>query len=320
MVALARTKSYASVMDTKRMLTPGGEKIKSLLAYIYGSDAAAGLAEETLDLLERYEAPIRRAAERGPSAPAEDSGSISLSERDAIVITYGDQLYGTAAPPLRYLERFFSEQLDGIVTGIHILPFFPYTSDDGFSISDYRAVNPEMGSWKEVNEIAERFRLMVDLVLNHCSAHHRWFAGFKRQEEPYRDYFITVPPGTDVSKVVRPRALPLLTEFETDAGSKLVWTTFSEDQVDLNFESPAVYLEMLEVLLFYMAQRRSDRASGCDCLPVEGTWNPMSPPSEDPRYGETVSYGNGPGRAARSDDYRNKCPARRQRELLRIGK
>lgn len=229
------------------------ERIKTLLSEIYGSSAAENLTEETLDLLAKWSGPVREARERGPDTPA-GGRVLPLSERDSIVITYGDQFHGEQSTPLGYLDRFVSEQLSGYVTGVHILPFFPYTSDDGFSISDYREVNPEMGSWGEVRRIAESFRLMADLVLNHCSVRHQWFEAFKRQEEPYRDYFITVEPGTDVSQVFRPRALPLLTSFQTSDGEKLVWTTFSEDQVDLNFGSPAVYLEMLEVLLYYMAQ------------------------------------------------------------------
>ncbi len=240
-------------MNAKPTGAADREGIKTLLSEIYGASAAEDLAEETLDLLEKWGEPIREAGERGPET-ATETDALPLSERDSIVITYGDQFHGDEMPPLGYLNRFVSEQLAGYVTGVHILPFFPYTSDDGFSISDYREVNPDMGSWREVSGIAENFRLMADLVLNHCSVHHRWFEAFKRSEEPFKDYFITVEPGTDVSQVFRPRALPLLTSFQTAAGEKLVWTTFSEDQVDLNFGSPAVYLEMLEVLLYYMAQ------------------------------------------------------------------
>ncbi len=75
------------------------------------------------------------------------------------------------------------------------------------------------------------------------------------QDDPaYRDYFITVDPAVDLSAVFRPRALPLLTEVQTAAGPRHVWTTFSSDQIDLNFANPEVMLAMVDVLLDYVAQ------------------------------------------------------------------
>ena len=138
------------------------------------------------------------------------------------------------------------------MSGIHILPFFPYTSDDGFSISDYKAVHEGWGDWPEISSIGSSFRLMSDLVLNHCSASHRWFRAFLRDEPGYRDFFITADPETDLSMIVRPRALPLLTPFETSAGVRHVWTTFSADQVDLNFANPQVLIEMIDIFLFHV--------------------------------------------------------------------
>lgn len=232
------------------------EKIREYLTYIYGPDRADELADATFTMMEKWQGPINSTVQRREKA-APRSGeerALSLSERDAIVITYGDQFHGEEKKPLDYLAHFMDEHLDGITSGVHILPFFPYSSDDGFSIIDYRKVDPELGSWDAIRAISDRFRLMADLVLNHCSQGHQWFQAFCRNERPYASYFISVPPGTDVSTVVRPRALPLLTSFATSTGEKLVWTTFSEDQVDLNFGEPAVYLEMLEVLLFYVSR------------------------------------------------------------------
>ncbi len=93
---------------------------------------------------------------------------------------------------------------------------------------------------------------MFDAVINHISRESEWFQGFLQGEEPYLDFFITVEPDTDLSMVVRPRALPLLTEVETNEGSKHVWTTFSEDQIDLNYANPQVLLEIVDLLLFYI--------------------------------------------------------------------
>ncbi len=176
-----------------------------------------------------------------------------FNHSDAILITYGDQFRQDGRSPLSTLEDFCDTFLQGIVSGVHILPFFPYSSDDGFSIIDYRQVDPRLGSWAEVERIASRYRLMVDAVLNHCSQENAWFKAFINGDPAYRDFFITVDPDQDLSQVVRPRALPLLTTFQTSRGEQHVWTTFSADQVDLDFGNPEVLLEWVDILLEYLA-------------------------------------------------------------------
>ena len=223
------------------------QRIYELLAEIYGDDTGESAAARVHELLLRYAERIKRPELRTQSAPG-----LPVSERDTIMITYGDQFQGPEASPMSYLYRFLDEETEGAISGVHILPFFPYSSDDGFSVRDYRQVNPEMGSWADVERIGSEYSLMVDLVLNHCSAESRWFYGFLEGEQPYTEYFITVAKDADVSRVVRPRSHPLLTTFETVEGTKWVWTTFSSDQVDLNFSSPRVLEEMLDVLLLYV--------------------------------------------------------------------
>ncbi len=176
-----------------------------------------------------------------------------LDERDAILITYGDQVQAPDTPPLRSLADFCARHLTGLIGGIHILPFYPYSSDDGFSIVDYRAVDPALGDWDDIARFGRTFRLMFDAVINHVSAQSEWFKRFVRADPRARDWFIAVPPGADLSRVVRPRTLPLLTRFATAAGEKEVWTTFSADQVDLNYHNPDVLLEIVDTLLFYVA-------------------------------------------------------------------
>lgn len=228
---------------------PGGspaskrwEDILAHLTVLYGSETAAGAAAQLAARLERFARdhqvpPVRR-----------------LDPRDALLITYGDQFQETGKTPLRCLFEFCDQFLTGVFTGVHILPFFPYTSDDGFSVVDYRQVDPNLGDWEDVRRIAAQFRLMVDAVLNHCSVKNAWFQGFLAGDPAYRDYFVTADPALDLSQVVRPRALPLLTPFETAAGTRHVWTTFSADQVDLNYANSAVLLEMIDILLGYVAR------------------------------------------------------------------
>jgi glucosylglycerate phosphorylase len=95
---------------------------------------------------------------------------------------------------------------------------------------------------------------MIDLVINHVSSKSKWFKGFLEGDEKYSDYFISFDKPIDTSLVFRPRTHPLLTKFETAKGDKYVWTTFSEDQIDLNFKCPEVFIEIIDILLFYLSQ------------------------------------------------------------------
>lgn len=209
------------------------------LSQIYPTEQADQVVPRLERLMERYRLRI--------PTPADTS----LSERDAILITYGDQVRQAGVAPLQSLAAFCETHLRGVVSGIHILPFYPWSSDDGFSVKDYRAVDPALGSWQHVEQMGQSFRMMYDGVINHASAQGAWFQAFLRDEKPYRDYFLTVAGDVDLSQVVRPRALPLLTEFQTASGKSRVWTTFSADQVDLDYHNPEVLLEMIDILLMY---------------------------------------------------------------------
>ncbi len=178
-----------------------------------------------------------------------------LTQQDAILITYGDQIGepGGETPPLQTLADFLDAELAECISGVHILPCFPYSSDDGFSVIDYTQIDPALGDWRDVERLGRRYRLMFDFVANHISQHSAWFQAYRRREAPYDGYFIEVDPAADLSQVVRPRALPLLTAVETAQGLRHVWTTFSADQVDLHYANPAVLLAMTEVLLHYVA-------------------------------------------------------------------
>jgi len=218
------------------------QKIKEYLVRLYGQKAAENIGPRLWELLDTYKTRLPKQYVAPPD------------QRDAFLITYGDQFQAEGSAPLKTLLGFCRDYFKDILSGIHVLPFYPYTSDGGFSVSDYRQVDPSLGSWQDIREIAAEFRLMVDAVINHCSTQHPWFLGFLQGDQRYRDYFISVPPETDLSRVVRPRALPLLTPFTpSGGGSLLLWTTFSNDQVDLNYQNPEVLLEIVAILLEYVA-------------------------------------------------------------------
>ena len=173
-------------------------QLHSLLDQIYGEGTAATILERLEPILEAYRGRLPRRSGR-------------LSQQDSLLITYPDQVQEPGSSPLRSLGEFCRERLSGLVSGIHILPFYPWTSDDGFSVVDYRQVSPEYGTWDDLGLLGRDFRLMFDAVINHASVESPWFEGFLAGEPPYRQYFITPPAGADLSAVVRPRALPLLT-------------------------------------------------------------------------------------------------------------
>lgn len=173
------------------------------------------------------------------------------NEQDIAVITYADTLLDADKKPLTVLHQFAKDYL-AEVSILHILPFFPYSSDDGFSVIDYLAVNESHGDWADIKAISGDFKLMSDLVLNHMSARSWWFDNYKNGFAPGKGYFYEAEQDLDTSKVVRPRTTPLLNEVETVDGKRYVWCTFSPDQVDLNFANPEVLIEFATIILQYL--------------------------------------------------------------------
>ncbi|NVK25599.1 MAG: alpha-amylase [Gammaproteobacteria bacterium] len=174
------------------------------------------------------------------------------SQKDTILITYGDSVIEEGEKPLQTLQTFMDKYLGDTVNSVHILPFFPYSSDDGFAVMDYSSVNESLGDWDDISSIASKRKLMSDLVINHCSSRSAWFENFIKGEGKGHDYFFTADPSDDLSKVVRPRTSPLLREVETKDGTKHVWCTFSHDQVDLDFRNPEVLKAFVSIIRQYL--------------------------------------------------------------------
>ncbi|MBO0453209.1 sugar phosphorylase [Candidatus Enterococcus murrayae] len=174
---------------------------------------------------------------------------------DVFLITYGDQFYREGESKLTTFKEIYQKFFSDTFPIVHFLPFFPYSSDDGFSVIDYEQVNPELGDWADIQAMNREARLMFDFVCNHMSAKSNWFKGYLENQAIYKDFFIEVDPATDLSMVTRPRTSPLLSAFIDEAGkARNIWTTFSDDQIDLNFANPKVLLRMIDVLLFYVDQ------------------------------------------------------------------
>ncbi|WP_417224055.1 sugar phosphorylase [Amphritea sp.] len=203
------------------------------------------------------------------------------SQQDIIMITYGDSLHRPDERAMSTLHHFLNEQCDGVISGVHVLPFFPYSSDDGFAVSDYYQVRASVGEWQDIQRLSGEYRLMSDLVINHGSGESEWFANFIKGEGVGHDYFFTASPTDDLSQVVRPRTSPLLRAVETEEGVKHVWCTFSHDQVDFDFRNTAVLKEFVRIIRFYLDQGvnifRLDaiaflwKEAGSRCLNLEQT-------------------------------------------------
>jgi sucrose phosphorylase len=174
------------------------------------------------------------------------------SQEDVAIISYGDTIVHKDLVPLVSLKNFLDKHMQGVINTVHLLPFFPFSSDDGFAVQDYCCVNPILGDWEHINNIANDYKLMADLVVNHCSSQSHWFKNFIAGKGEGKDFFFTAFPEDDISNVVRPRTSSLLNPVETANGIQYVWCTFSNDQVDLNFKNPDVLVEFIQIIRFYL--------------------------------------------------------------------
>ncbi|WP_227009580.1 MULTISPECIES: sugar phosphorylase [Enterobacter cloacae complex] len=218
-------------------------KIKNLINHIYGESFSDAHLDVLLTKLEQAAVNITEKRKSG------------WDEKDVVLITYADQFSAQGEKALPVFTRFYNEWLSRTFSHVHLLPFYPWSSDDGFSVIDYHSVAPETGTWRDVAELKQSASLMFDFVCNHMSAKSEWFANYLAQKPGFEDFFISVDPDTDLSAVTRPRALPLLTPFTLHDGSvRHLWTTFSDDQIDLNFASPQVLIAMVDVLLHYLKE------------------------------------------------------------------
>lgn len=173
-------------------------------------------------------------------------------ESDVALITYGSTVQSPDEAPLKTLHRFLKDHIGETIGTVHILPFFPYSSDDGFAVIDYLEVDTALGDWADIEAIAGDYRLMADLVINHGSSKSKWFQQFLSDEAPGKDYYYTADPAANLGDVVRPRSHPLLTPFRTSAGELHVWSTFSADQLDFDFTNPDVLLEFIKIIAAYI--------------------------------------------------------------------
>ena len=180
-----------------------------------------------------------------------------FTEQDVVLITYSDLISEEGVSPLTTLSKFCGIYLKQTINTIHILPFFPYSSDKGFSVLDFETVDPMLGNWGDIEDLGTRYKLMFDAVINHVSSQSRWFRKFLDGVPRYQDFFISYDSHEELtpqerSLLFRPRSTDILTKFLALDGDKHVWSTFSRDQIDLNYRNPEVLMEVTDILLFYV--------------------------------------------------------------------
>lgn len=236
-------------------LTPAQRRsILGKLTVLYGREMAGAVFPEIERLMKVYY------AHKTPEMIADDETfdpRERFTQQDVVLITYGDLITAPGRSPLQALDHLLGIFMKDAINTVHLLPFFPYTSDRGFAIIDYEDVDPRLGTWQEVEHLTQRFRLMFDGVFNHVSSKSRWFQRFLNGRPGFEDYFVSFNTrdaiGPDhLRLILRPRTSDLLTRFQSISGPRWVWTTFGPDQVDLNFKNPRVLQRVVEVLLYYV--------------------------------------------------------------------
>lgn len=232
---------------------PAAERMRLRLAFLYGEEKAPGVARRVQRLLDTH-VQLRNRQVPGPF----------WRHDDVVLITYGDTVQSPQGSPLQVLHDFLRTHLIDAFSMVHVLPFFPWSSDDGFSVTDFRAVNESLGTWRDLTDLEADFDLVMDLVLNHCSRENLWFIDFIAGEAPACDYFFEVAADENLSMVTRPRSTPVLSGVRTHRGLRHVWTTFSNDQIDMNYANPDVLIEFIDILLYYF--RRGARMVRLDAV------------------------------------------------------
>ncbi|MBN2737200.1 MAG: alpha-amylase [Spirochaetales bacterium] len=217
--------------------------MQNLCKNIYGKEKGRQFFNQLQILIKHYKKDLPN-----------KKNKLFFTQKDVILITYADQIQKNKEAHLKTLHQFLNSHIQNTINSVHLLPFFPYSSDDGFSVIDYKKVQEENGTWDDIKNLGQDFKLAFDGVINHVSQESSWFQEYLKGNPAYDDFFISLPKDLDLSHVVRPRPFPLLSDFQTTRGKEFIWTTFSRDQIDLNYANPEVLLKIIDVILFYAAQ------------------------------------------------------------------
>ncbi len=173
----------------------------------------------------------------------------NISEKTSLLICYGDSIYSNKKNSITLFKTFFQKKLKNYFDTIHFLPFYPSSSDSGFSVKDHYKIESKLGNWSDIKKISKSNDIMADVVINHSSARGLWFRNFLKNKNPGKNYFLTIDSKFDTSKVIRPRDHKLLKKIKIFNKKEYLWRTFSADQLDLNFKNPSVLLRFIKIMI-----------------------------------------------------------------------
>ncbi len=174
----------------------------------------------------------------------------NISEKTSLIICYGDSIYSNKKNSISLFKTFFQKKLKKYFNMIHFLPFYPSSSDSGFSVKDHYKIDNKLGNWSDIKKISKSNDIMADIVINHASARGLWFRNFLKNKKPGRNYFLTIDSRFNTSKVIRPRDHKLLKKINIFNKKEYLWRTFSADQLDLNFKNPSVLLRFIKIMIY----------------------------------------------------------------------
>lgn len=222
------------------------EKIIKNLNFLYGEKEAKKIYPELEKIVIKYLKKIKKGKKKYQNE--------YFSEKDVILIVYGDNIKNKKEPTLKTLSGFLGK-IKKYINIVHIIGLFLYSSDRGFSIIDFKKINPRFGKFSHLKKIEKNFKLLIDFVCNHISSKSDWYKKFAKGDKEYQNFFICfdkLPEKEKIECVFRPRTTPLLVKRNLAIGRKWLWRTFCHDQIDLNYQNPKVLLKMIDVFLFYV--------------------------------------------------------------------
>lgn len=202
-----------------------------------------------------------------------------------MLITYADSF----GENLQELYEVLGQHFDGVIGGVHILPFYRSSGDRGFAVIDYDEVDPAFGNWTDIRKFSEKYYLMADFMINHVSIRCKEFQDYMENGDnsPYKDMFIHwnkfwpngEPTEKDLETLYRRKLGGPYKEFTRKDGKTVkIWNTFFEEQVDVDPWAPVTqeyYERNLGHLADYVPLVRFDafayasKRPGTSCFFVE---------------------------------------------------
>ena len=168
-----------------------------------------------------------------------------MLENKIMLITYPDSIGENLNDLHTILNKYFKEA----VGGVHILPFYPSSADRGFAPMTYREVDPQFGDWQDIEALATDYYLMFDYMVNHISRSSKYFQDYieNKEDSKYKDLFINFdefwpgngPSEAQIDMIYKRKPKAPYTEVEfADGSTEKIWSTFDEEQIDINNYNP----------------------------------------------------------------------------------